>query len=367
MTAERDIAAFALPFAAGVFAAVYISVLYNPTPALFTVMAAIFAVILSHPVHKRLSGKALFSMIISAAVLCGLAVGTTSEILSSTLLPKSEASIGWVKALSSSMKEMIAAIHFENGQSNAILTALITGDRGLLSEDTVRSFRESGASHILALSGMHLGIIYGILRGLLSPLGNSLTSRIIRSGIIVSICGIYTLATGAGASITRALIFIILGETAAMTGRYKSTGSILLASLLLQLAISPSSATDIGFQLSYAAMAGIAYIFPWLKGLWRNEKYPIINRPMRWIWNSACMSIACQLTTGPLAWIYFGSLPQYFILTNLLALPLVGLIIPAGLLTMALDGFGICPAALSWITDRLISSMSFILETIASL
>ena len=103
MTAERDIAAFALPFAAGVFAAVYISVLYNPTPALFTVMAAIFAVILSHPVHKRLSGKALFSMIISAAVLCGLAVGTSSEILSSTLLPKSEASIGWVKALSSSM------------------------------------------------------------------------------------------------------------------------------------------------------------------------------------------------------------------------------------------------------------------------
>lgn len=79
------------------------------------------------------------------------------------------------------------------------------------------------------------------------------------------------------------------------------------------------------------------------------------------------MSIACQLTTGPLAWIYFGSFPQYFILTNLLALPLVGLIIPAGLLTMALDGFGICPAALSWITNRLISSMSFILETIASL
>ena len=367
MTAERDIAAFALPFAAGVFAAVYISVLYNPTPALFTVMAAIFAVILSHPFHKRLSGEALLSIIMSAALLCGLSVGSSSEILSSTSLPKSEASVGWIKALSSSMKEMIAAIHFENGQSNAILTALLTGDRGLLSEDTVRSFRESGASHILALSGMHLGIIYGILRGLLSPLGNSRTTKVIRSCIVVSICGIYTLATGAGASITRALIFIILGETAAMTGRYRSIGSILLVSLMLQLVISPSSATDIGFQLSYAAMAGIAYIFPWLKGLWKDENPIFINRPMRWIWDSACMSIACQLTTGPLAWIYFGSFPQYFILTNLLALPLVSLIIPAGLLTMTLDGFGICPDALAWITDRLISSMSIILETIASL
>ncbi len=367
MTAERDIAAFALPFAAGVFAAAYISAFYTSAPVIFTATAAIFAIILSHPFHKRLSGKLLLSIIMSAAVLCGLAVGASSEILSSSSLPEPGVSVGWIKGLAASLKEMIAAIHFENSRSNAILTALITGDKGQLSENTVRAFRESGASHILALSGMHLGIIYGILRGLLSFLGNSRTSRLIRSCIIVSICGIYALATGAGASITRALIFIILGETAVMTGRYRSIGSILLASLLLQLVISPSSAKDAGFQLSYAAMAGIAYIYPWLNGLWRNGKYPFINRPMRWIWNSACMSIACQLTTGPLAWIYFGSFPQYFMLTNLLALPLVSLIIPAGLLTMALEGLGICPDALPWITDRLISNMAFILETIASL
>ena len=367
MTAERDIAVFALPFAAGTFAAAYISVLYDTPPTIFTLMAATCAVILFHPLHKRLSDKALIAIIMSAASLCGLVVGTSSAMLESTSLPKSEAAAGWIRTLSSSMKEMIAAIHFENSQSNAILTALITGDRGLLAESTVRTFRDSGASHILALSGMHLGIIYGILKGLLSPLGNSRASTVIRSGIIVSICSIYTLATGAGASITRALTFIILGETAVMTGRYRSTGSILLASLLLQLAICPSSAKDIGFQLSYAAMAGIAYIFPRLRGLWKNGKYPFIDRPMRWIWTSACMSIACQLTTGPLAWVYFGSFPQYFILTNLLALPLVGLIIPAGLLTMTLEGFGICPDALSWITDRLISGMDFILEAIASL
>ena len=88
---------------------------------------------------------------------------------------------------------------------------------------------------------------------------------------------------------------------------------------------------------------------------------------MRWVWNSAALSIACQITTGPLAYLYFGTFPKYFILTNMLALPLVGIIIPTSILTLLLNYMGICPDILIKATELLVSCMTGILGTIALL
>ena len=88
---------------------------------------------------------------------------------------------------------------------------------------------------------------------------------------------------------------------------------------------------------------------------------------MRWIWMSAAMSIACQITTAPLAYIYFGTFPQYFILTNLLALPLTGLIIPAGLLTIALHCLGVCPHIAIMFTESLVGLLTDVLNIIATM
>ena len=88
---------------------------------------------------------------------------------------------------------------------------------------------------------------------------------------------------------------------------------------------------------------------------------------MKWIWISAAMSIACQITTGPLAYLYFGTFPQHFILTNLLALPLTGLIIPASLITIALHSLGICPHVIMWATEALVSLLTNILSVISTM
>ena len=88
---------------------------------------------------------------------------------------------------------------------------------------------------------------------------------------------------------------------------------------------------------------------------------------MKWIWVSAAMSVSCQVTTGPLAYFYFGTFPQHFLLTNLIAMPLTGLIIPSALLTITLDSIGICPDLLISFTETLVGLMSKALSIIASM
>jgi competence protein ComEC len=136
-----------------------------------------------------------------------------------------------------------------------------------------------------------------------------------------------------------------------------------MSALLIQLLISPESARDIGFQLSYSALAGIAFIFPWLKNLWPDGKGGL----MKWMWVTASMSVSCQITTGPLAYFYFGTFPQHFLLTNLIAMPLTGLIIPSGLLTLALDSAGICPEFMIRLTEQLVVLMTEAMKIVASM
>jgi competence protein ComEC len=112
-------------------------------------------------------------------------------------------------------------------------------------------------------------------------------------------------------------------------------------------------------------MAGIAFINPWLQKFWPRGKSRT-NIPRK-IWESASVSISCQLTTGPFAWYYFGSLPTNFLLTNLIAMPLVGLIIPASILIITLSGLGICPNLLIMFTEQLITIMTSSLKAIAEI
>ena len=181
--------------------------------------------------------------------------------------------------------------------------------------------------------------------------------------MIIMICGIYTLITGATASITRAFLFILIGEIAALNGRYRSTATVMMTSLMIQLLFAPASIQSIGFQLSYAAMAGIAYIFPRLNRLWPDGKGGI----MKWIWTTASMSIACQMTTGPLVHFYFGTFARHFLLTNLLIIPLTSAIIPISLLTICMDLTGICPTFMLRLTEKLIGLMRDCLSIIASI
>ena len=195
------------------------------------------------------------------------------------------------------------------------------------------------------------------------------------------------MATGAGDSLVRAFIFISLREIAKASCKYHGLGEILMASLIIQLVLDPLAIRSISFQLSYAAMVGIAFVYPWLEGFWdraaailtlnsgdgNSPANPLsrtgwmVNRATRWIWKTVALSISCQLTTAPLAYIYFGTFPMHFMLTNLLTLPLTGLLIPVALLTLCLSAFDWCPLFLIQITEWLVYALVWMLEVISTM
>lgn len=373
MKVERDIAGMTLPFAVGTATVVWAGGTLCSRPFFSSIAASLVilgtCVLLCSPNHRKLDPFTVRTIIAAAFASCGILCGIRA-VLIPTGISSTDAIPAWIMNMGTATGEAIDSIGFRNHDTNAMIKALIVGDRSDIPGHITEAFRESGASHILALSGLHLGIIYGIIGKSLSILGNSVSARRLRSFATVVTCGLYTLATGAGASITRAFIFILLGESAKITGRYRNLGSVLMVSLLLHLAIDPAAIREVGFQLSYAAMAGIAFIYPWLKGFWpeRTERKSVwFARATGWIWNTAALSISCQITTGPLAYLYFRSFPTHFLLTNLISLPLTGLIIPTALMTLLLNLWGICPEILLRATETLVTALSAALKVISSM
>ena len=248
----------------------------------------------------------------------------------------------WADGAVSRLRALIDTLPFRNPGTPALLKALLTGDRSCLSRETVAVFRESGASHVLALSGLHIGIIYLIFDKLTRVLGRTPAARRIRFGLIVLGAGFFTLMTGAGASIVRAFLFITINETLHLLGRPRKAVRVLCLALMVQLVLDPGAIREVGFQLSYLAMAGIFLLL-------------------------AALSISCQLFTGPLAWLRFHSFPKYFLLTNLLAIPLTTALMAVAVTTVALGALGWSPALLITATDGLCRLLVWVLEVIASM
>ena len=263
----------------------------------------------------------------------------------------------------------LSSLPFDHPRTGALLRALLTGKRDLLDRETTAAFRQAGAAHILALSGLHLGIIYLIISRLLFFLGKSRRAVAIRSVIIVGICGAYTVATGAGPSIVRAFIFITLAEIARnCPGRRRKGVNIWCTAILLQLCINPTVISSVGFQLSYLAMLGTFTLFPILRDCYPSAG-PAKDRlnPMRRMWEAMALSISCQVFTAPLVWLRFHTFPKYFLLSNLISLPLTEALIVGGLACYGLEAIKISPhlltRAVDWVSELLCSS----LETIASI
>jgi competence protein ComEC len=247
--------------------------------------------------------------------------------------------------------------------SAAILKALLTGRRSALDRSVIDIFRRSGASHILALSGLHLGVLYLLVRRLLSPLGNSLPARIVKSALTVGFSAFYAFATGASPSIIRALLFIVINEAGSLfPGRERTPLGTFCAALTIQLVLRPAYIASAGFQLSYLAMTGITVVYPYME-----KWYPGRRGPLKRIWQCAALSISCQLFTAPVAWAHFHTFPKYFLITNLLAMPLTELIIPLAAGSLLLDAAGICPPVLIRACGMMVQCLEFCLETIASI
>ena len=267
------------------------------------------------------------------------------------------------------LQTLIDRVPYKDDRTGALVKALLTGDRSGLPREVIRQFRASGASHILALSGLHLGIIYLIIRRLLGVAGNTGMAKIIRCVATIACTGFYTMMTGAGPSCVRAWLFITISELASIApGRKKSAISVFWVSVTVQLAFDPGVIREIGFQLSYLAICGMITIYPWLQGFYPEADCAFAKfDPMRRIWNAAALAISCQVFTAPVAWNTFHTFPKYFLLTNLLALPLSTAIMGVSVLTIALSGIGWCPQFVVAADEACVQALLFVLEVISGM
>ena len=248
---------------------------------------------------------------------------------------------------------------------SALAKALLCADKSGLSKDLQQTFRDAGASHLLALSGLHLGLIYSILQFLLSPLGGFRVSRLLRGILTVGLSSFYTLMCGASDSLVRALLFIILSEISKFfPSRMARRRDILCAALLIQLCIRPGSIRSLSVQLSYLAVASIVFVLPTLQEIYPRGKRHELGKK---VWDAACTAICCQAATAPLLWVKFRTFPKYFILTNLLAVGVCELFLMCSLALTALSGLGWKAHILKSLTEALGEGLIFILETICSL
>lgn len=234
------------------------------------------------------------------------------------------------------VKATIESIRWEDNQNMALCKALITGDKTSLTKETIEIFRTSGASHILALSGMHLGFLYLIMSRLLSVIGNSPLSGKLRSITIIACSGFFTLMTGASPSLVRAFFFITINEAAKISGRHSSGIHSLCVAMSIQLAVNPENICDPGFQLSYLAMTGLIVLFPLLKKILSGCKDLLVCK----IWEISSLSISCQVFTAPAVWYHFNTFPKYFLITNLAAVPLSGLCMLSAIVAVAAKAAG---------------------------
>lgn len=261
---------------------------------------------------------------------------------------------------------LIDGCGFKGEKTAALCKALLTGRKDGLGGKTVEIFRTSGASHILALSGLHLGVIYGVLTRILSVLGGSRPAGWVRSALIVGFSAFYVHLTGASPSLVRAFLFICVNELSSHTpGRQRSPLSSFAIALTVQLTLNPLTILSAGFQLSYLAMLGILLLYPEMKGWFPSDgrREGVLKR----IWNSMAMSIGAQVFTAPVAWWHFRSFPLCFLLTNLLALPLTELLIVSSLFCLCLQPTGLCPEMIKDLCDALAQALIFCLEVISSL
>ena len=254
------------------------------------------------------------------------------------------------------LTEAISSIPYSRPEYNALATAFLTGDRTGIPPHIAEIFRTGGASHLLALSGLHMGIICMAVSRLLSTAGNSPAAKTVRSVLTVAGAGFFTMMTGASPSSVRAFLFILLGETAKLSGRKAEGVPLLCSAMMIQLAFSPHTASSLSFQMSYLAMTGLATVYPAMRE-WNRSG----------IWRICAGSIACQLFTGPLAWLRFGTFPQYFLLTNLLCIPLMSIAMFCTIAAASAAAAGIYPDIAAKACEIPLAAMTFVLETVSSM
>ena len=196
--------------------------------------------------------------------------------------------------------------------AQSVASTLILGYRSDLSQDILNAYSKTGTMHVLSVSGMHVAIVVILLSFLLSFMDKTKKGRISKAIIMIALIWFYALISGLDPSVNRAAIMLTFILAAKARAQKVNIFNVIAISAFILLLINPFNITNVGFQLSFIAVAGLIYLQPKIYNLYDPQ-----NKIVKIIWSCISVSIAAQLATTPISLYYFHQFPLYFIASNL--------------------------------------------------
>ncbi|MEZ4980098.1 MAG: ComEC/Rec2 family competence protein [Saprospiraceae bacterium] len=225
--------------------------------------------------------------------------------------------------------------NFADLQTLSIAKSIILGEKSDLSDETKITFKNTGTMHILAVSGLHVGICFLLVFYLIKPLkNNNLYRKIALLSIQIAVIFFYVLITGSNPSAIRASTMFALYLISKEFNLSNNNINTLLSTAFLMLVIDPKSIYDPGFQFSFLALGGIFLLYKKIKNLWIPST--------RWInhfWEITAVGISAQIPLIPIIIFYSGEMPVYFLLSGILVMDLTFAILILGIISLILFPF----------------------------
>jgi competence protein ComEC len=253
-------------------------------------------------------------------------------------------------------------INITGKQEKAVAAALLIGYKQDIDSDLMKAYSNTGVIHVIAISGLHLGLIYGLLLSIFNWILNSTIKKWTAPPIILLVLWGFALLTGAGPSIVRAAVMFSFIVIASIVKQNSSILNALAASAFFLLLLHPFYLWDIGFQLSYAAVLSIV--------LYQKNIFDSLYFKYKWIqacWQLNALTLSAQILTLPLVVYHFHQFPNYFLLSNFIVVPLSSIILYGCLFILPFGTIAYLGKALSVVTSLLISSMNWIIQKMNAL
>lgn len=234
-------------------------------------------------------------------------------------------------------------------REQAVANALVLGITDGLDNELTTAYAATGAMHVLAVSGLHVSIIYGLLLIVLRPFQRVRYGLGIQTAIALIALWLYAGVTGLSPSVLRAVTmfsFVVLAKPFRQRTNIYNTLAAAACCLLLY---DPYMIMSVGFQLSFLAVVGIVYLQPWIYSGWEPK-----SKLMDWIWQVSCVSMAAQLATFALGLLYFHQFPNYFLFSNLVVIPGSFVVLVGGLALLVAAPVSWLATAFGWLLQKLI-------------
>ena len=217
------------------------------------------------------------------------------------------------------------------GDEYGVIAAMTLGDKSALTPELRETYSISGASHVLALSGLHLGIIVSLLS--LFVVGRRF--RVATHLLVITCIWAFAFLVGLPPSVVRSAVMFSIYGLLSLGARHKMSLNVLAVTAICMLMANPETLFDVGFQMSFLAVLGILLWMPLFDCL-MSARYMQEHPVVKWLWSLLTVSVAAQLGVAPLIAYYFGRFSTFFLLTNLVAIPSVFLILHLSLLILAI-------------------------------